>query len=163
MAKDKGENNMKKLKPGRPRIFTDRDRSRFLRKFLAMREENPNVTVLEVGREAGMTHVSRRTLIRALNEANYYRLTAIRKGVLSVEDRKKRVKFARDALNRYDTRFWSDKVLLYLDGVSFVYKSNPYKEAVSAQGKVYRRQNEGLRVTAKGTNKKMLVGEGSIF
>ena len=151
MAKDKGENNMKKLKPGRPRIFTDRDRSRFLRKFLAMREENPNVTVLEVGREAGMTHVSRRTLIRALNEANYYRLTAIRKGVLSVEDRKKRVKFARDALNRYDTKFWSDKVLLYLDGVSFVYKSNPYKEAVSAQGKVYRRKNEGLRVTAKGT------------
>ena len=140
MAKDKGENNMKKLKPGRPHIFTDRDRSRFLRKFLAMREENLNVTVLEVGREAVMTHVSRRTLIRALNEANYYRLTAIRKGALSVEDRKKRVKFARDALNRYDTRFWSDKVLLYLDGVSFVYKSNPYKEAVSAQGKVYRRK-----------------------
>ena len=116
-----------------------------------MREENPNVTVLEVGREAGMTHVSRRTLIRALNEANYYRLSAIRKSVLSVEDRKKRVKFARNALNRYDTRFWSDKVLLYLDGDSFAYKSNPYKEAVSAQGKVYRRKNEGLRVTAKGT------------
>ena len=151
LAKDKGENTIKKLKTGRPRIFTDRDRSRFLRKFLAMREENPNVTVLEVGREAGMTHVSRRTLIRALNEAKYYRLTAIRKGILSVEDRKKRVKFARDALKRYHTGFWSEKVLLYLDGVSFVYKSNPYREAVSAQGKVYRRKNEGLRVTAKGT------------
>ena len=106
MAKDKGENNMKKLKPGRPRIFTDRDRSQFLRQFLAMREENPNVTVLEVGREAGMTHVSRRTLIRALKETNYYRLTSIRKGVLSAEDRKKRVKFERDALKRYATRFF---------------------------------------------------------
>ena len=114
-AKDKGDNNMKKLKPDRPRIFTDRDRSQFLREFLAVREENPNVTVLEVGRKAGMTHVSRRALIRALNEVTYYRLTAIRKGVLSVEDRKTRVKFARVALNRYDTRFWSDKVLLYLD------------------------------------------------
>ena len=117
MAKDKGKNNMKKLKPGRSHIFTDRDRSQFLRKFVAMREEIPNVTVLEVSREAGMTHVSRRTLIRDLNEANCYRLTAVRKAVLSVEYRKKRVKFARDALNRYDTRFWSDKVLLYLDGV----------------------------------------------
>ena len=91
------------------------------------------------------------TLIHALTEAHYYRLTAIRKGVLSVEDRKKRVTFARDALKRYDTGFWSEKVLLYLDGVSFVYKSNPCREAVSAQGKVYRRKNEGLRVTAKGT------------
>ena len=87
MAKGKGENNVKKLKPGRPIIFTDRDRSQFLRRFMAMREENPNVTVLEVGREAGMTHVSHRTLIRALNK-DYYRLTAISKGVLSVEDRK---------------------------------------------------------------------------
>ena len=152
LAKDKGKNTIKKLKTSRPRIFTDRDRSRFLRKFLAMREENPNVTVLEVGRgEAGMTHVSCRTLLCALNEANYHRLTAIRKGVLSVEDRKKRVKFARDALKRYHTGLWSEKVLLYLDGVSFVYKSNPYREAASAQGKVYRRKNEGLRVTVKGT------------
>ena len=98
LAKDKGENSIKILKTGRPCIFTDSDRSRFLRKFLAMREENLNVTVLEVGREAGMTHVSRRTLIRAVNKASYYRLTAIRKGVLSVEDGKTRVKFARDAL-----------------------------------------------------------------
>ena len=36
----------------------------------------------------------------------------------------KHVKSARDALKRYDTRFWSDKVLLYLDSVSYVYKSN---------------------------------------
>ena len=91
------------------------------------------------------------TLIHALKEVTYYRLTAIRKGILSVEDRKKCVKCARDTSKRYDTRVWSDTVLLYLDGVSFVYKSNPYKEAVSAQGKVYRRKNEGLRVTAKGT------------
>ena len=42
-------------------------------------------------------------------------------------------------------------MLLYLDGVSFVYKSNPYKEAASAHGKVYRRNNEGLMITGRGT------------
>ena len=151
VTKDEGKTNGMIVKLGRPRIFTDRDRSRFLRKFLTMRQENPNVTVLEVGREAGMSHVSYRTLIRALNDANYYRLTARRKGVLSVEDRKKRVKFARDALRKYGSQFWSDNVLLYLDGVSFVYKSNPYKEAASAHGKVYRRNNEGLMITGRGT------------
>ena len=47
--------------------------------------------------------------------------------------------------------FLSDNVLLYLDGVLFVYKCNPYKEAVSAQWKVYRRKYEGFRVTVKAT------------
>ena len=93
------------------------------------------MTVLEVGREAGMTHVSRRTLSRALNEVTYYRLTAIRKGVLSVEDRKKCVQFARDALTRYDTRFWSDKVLLYLDGVSVVYKVTHTEKLCQRKGR----------------------------
>ena len=104
VTKDEGKNNGMNVKLGRPRIFTDGDRSRFLRKFLTMRQENPNVTVLEVGKEAGMSHVSCRTLIRALNDVNYNRLTARRKGVLSVEDRKKQVKFARDALRKYGSQ-----------------------------------------------------------
>ena len=150
-AKSEVESKAGKVKTGRPRIFTERDRAPFIRTFLRMREENRNVTVLQVGREAGMTHVSCRTLIRTLNEAKYYKLTARRKGVLSADDRLKRVKFVREAIKKYDSRFWSDDVLLYLDGVSFIYKSNPYREAVSAQGKVYRQKNEGLKITSRGS------------
>ena len=150
------------VKLGRPRIFTDGDRSRFLRKFLTMRQENPNVTVLEVGKEARMSHVSCRTLIRALNDVNYNRLTARRKGVLSVEDRKKQVKFARDALRKYGSQLWSDNVLFYLDDVSFVYKNIPYKETASAHGKVYGRNNEGLMITGRGT-KNLTDGNGIHF
>ena len=104
VTKNEGKTDVINVKPGRPRIFTDRDRSRFLRKFLTMMQENPNVTVLKVGREAGMSQVSYRTLIRALNDANYYRLTARRKGIFSVEDRKKRVKIARDVLRKYGSQ-----------------------------------------------------------
>ena len=92
-----------------------------------MREENQNVTVLEVGREVGMTNVSRRALIHALNETTYYRLMVCR-------EKDKCIKCARDVLKGYDIIYWSDKVLLYLDAFSFVYKSNPYKDAVVSTG-----------------------------
>ena len=139
------------VKTGRPCFFTERDRTHFIRIFLCMREENRNVTVLQVGREAGMTHVSCRTLIRTLNEAKYYKLTARRKGVLSADDRLKRVKFVGEAIKKYDSCFWGDDVLLYLDGITLIHKSNPYREAVSAQGKVYRQKNKGLKIASRGS------------
>ncbi len=50
-----------------------------------MRKNNPNVTTVEVGREARMAHVSNRTLVRALNEENFYRIVTRKKEVLSTE------------------------------------------------------------------------------
>lgn len=138
-------------KMGRPRLFTPRDRKQFLRTFLKMRTNNPNVTTVEVGREAGIAHVSNRTLVRALNEENFYRLGARKKGILSAEDRKKRVEYARRVLKELTPCYWYEDVLMYLDGVSFVHKRNPFNEAVSARGRVYRRKNEGLQITAKGS------------
>ena len=55
-------------KMGRLRLFTPRNRKRFLRTFLKMRTNNPNVTTVEVGREARIAHVSNKTLVRALNK-----------------------------------------------------------------------------------------------
>ena len=63
-----------------------------------MGTNNPNVTTVEVGREAGIAHVSNRTLVRALNEENLYKLGARKRGVLSAEDRKKRVEYANRVL-----------------------------------------------------------------
>ena len=39
----------------------------------------------------------------------------------------------------------------YLDGVSFVHKSNPMKEATSPLARLWRKRNEGLSLTAKGS------------
>ncbi len=85
-------------KIGRPRLLTPRDQKRFQQKFLKMRTNNPNVTTVEVGRETKMAHVSSRTLVEALNEENFYRLGERKKRVLSAEDRKKRVEYARRVL-----------------------------------------------------------------
>eukprot|EP00794_Sanderia_malayensis_P004313 gene4313-biopygen3501 len=42
-------------------------------------------------------------------------------------------------------------VLLYLDAVSFVHKSNLYEDALSPAGRVRRKPGEGLEITVKGS------------
>jgi len=82
-----------------------------------MRGDNPHVRVMDVAKECEIRNVSYRTLVRALNDAGYRWLTSRRKGLLATGDRKQRVQYARAALRNYDRDFWTDDVLLYLDGV----------------------------------------------
>ena len=77
---------------------------------------------------------------------------ARRKGVLSRDDFKKRLQFAKDMLNEHDEDFWMADIAFYLDAVSFVYKTNPMDQAKAPSSRVYRRRSEGLHRygTAKG-------------
>ena len=47
--------------------------------------------------------------------------------------------------------FWTDEISFYLDAVSFVHKFNPKSGAASNQSRVWRRREEGLQLTAKGS------------
>ena len=42
-------------------------------------------------------------------------------------------------------------VLMYLDGVSFHHKQNPYNDALCPRGRVWRTEKEGLVFTSKGS------------
>ena len=102
-----------------------------------MRDENPNVKVIDVAKECEITNVSYRTLIRTVNDAGYRWLKCRRKRLLSADDRKHRVQYARAALRTHAKNFWTDYVLLYLDGVSFRHNHRPYHDAVSTRGKIH--------------------------
>ncbi len=83
---------------GRPEAFYSKTPKRFLQTFLNIRKNNPNLTTFEVEREARMTHANNRTLVGALNEENFYQLSARKKEVMATEDRKKRVEYTRRVL-----------------------------------------------------------------
>ncbi len=74
-----------------------------------------------------MAHASNRTLVGALNEANFYRLAARKEGVLSTQDRKKRVVYACRVSKTLSPSYWSEDVLMYLDWVSFIHERNLLK------------------------------------
>ena len=112
-----------------------RVKRRFIRIFQKLRNENPSVTVLAVAKECLVVNVSYRTLVRVMNENGYKSLRPRQKELLSSKERKRRARFARNALKQYDPQFWANDLLLYLDGVSFVHKHNPYNDALTPRGK----------------------------
>ena len=83
-----------------------------------MREDNPNITVMEIAEENEMIHISYRTLVRTLNNAGYWCLRPRRRGILSAKEKKIRVLYARNALRKHEKSFWVEDMLMYLDGAS---------------------------------------------
>ena len=52
---------------------------------------------------------------------------------------------------RDNPRFRTKEVAFYLDGVSFVYKTNPMRAAMTPKARVWHRKSEGLHITSKGS------------
>ena len=125
-----------------------------IRTLKSFRRNNVHVTVRSLVEESGLSFqvASRRTYSRYLNELGYYYFSARRKGILSANDKKVRLQFARNMKQELirNPDFWKNEISFYLDGVSFVHKSNPKSGAASNRARVWRRREEGLQVTAKG-------------
>ena len=92
---------------------------------------------------------SRRTLYREVQRAGYKFLPVARKGLLSAEDRKTRLKFCKAMASKPDS-FWSKSLCFYLDCVSFTHRYNPFSSAGAPRGKLWRKPNERLVLTGKG-------------
>ena len=72
---------------------------------------------------------------------------------MSAGDRMKRVAFERRIMNNYPLDVWTNKIAFYLDGVSFVYKSNPMDQARAPHSRIWRKTSKGLKqgCVAKGS------------
>ena len=139
---------------GRPRKITKRVERQIIRVFKAKRDEKSNVTAKEVLAESDLGKtVSVRTVSRTLNRNGYYFLQARKKGLLSNQDKKKRLRYARRMYKvlKEHPNFFTEHISFYLDGVSFVHKTNPYSVSISPKNRIWRRKGEGLTYTAKGS------------
>ena len=143
-----------KKKSGRPRKVSSRIKRLLQRNLLKLRDEGAHLTVENLVQYCGFSPqtTSLRTYARCLNEMWFRLLQTRRKGLLRESDRKVRVQYARkmDREEKNNPGFWREEVCFYLDGVSFVYKTNPMNTAMAPKSKVWRRKNEGLQVTSKG-------------
>ena len=93
--------------------------------------------------------VTYRTFLRYVKRLGYGYFQSRKKGVLTKKDLKIR-KFARTmAIKPQD--YWTSDVAFYLDGVSFVYKSNPMSDVLKPKNRVWRKRGEGLLLTTKGS------------
>ena len=69
---------------------------------------------------------------------------ARRKRLLTANDWKLLMKFAKDTKECYDDRLSSSGIWFYLDAKHFIYKTNPMDQVKAPKCLVWRKKNEGL-------------------
>ena len=145
----------KVVKMGRPRKINERDGRALIRGLQRLRAKCASISVKRIVKESGLSFelAHRRTFSRFLNEKGYGFFPARRKGILHENDRKLRLKYAREMKRQLATNseFYVHEVAFYLDGVSFIHKQNPVESSAGTKSKVWRKRGEGLKYTAKGS------------
>ena len=66
------------------------------------------------------------------------------------KDFQKRRMFAQSN-SKKGIEYWTKDIAFYLDGVSFVYKGNPLSDVVKPKSRIWRKRQEGLQITTKGS------------
>ena len=101
-----------------------------------------NFSVVDLISECGFDQsvVKRRTVSRYLNNNGYKYMQARKKGLLSENDRKLRLSYARTVKTTLKSSpdFHTNHVAFYLDGVSFVHKNDPLRVATQPRSRVWR-------------------------
>ena len=148
---DKRKNNK-----GRPKKLSSRDQRLLMRQVEVLRARNVNFTAKRLKLSAGLTTaVSDQTVRRVLHKNKLRYRHAAKKGVLSREDLKKRMDFAKKVIKYFSNGdIWTEGIGFYLDGASFTHKYNPCDQAMAPKTMIWRRPNERLKfgLTAKGNH-----------
>ena len=137
--------------------LSEQQKRRILCCFMALRENAERIACKRLMLEAGITMgmISERTLSRSLNKEGYFHLQARKKGLLSRQDLKTRLAFARRMQMDCEESVWeSQETAFYLDGKSFLYKTNAMEQALSPKGRIWRKPSKGLAYGCTATGQK---------
>ena len=153
----------RKRNKGRPFALDDRDQRHLESAIQRLRRTEEGVfTSVHLQKFCGLQGVDNRTVRRCLNRKGYGYRQCRKKGQLTPDDCDKRLKFAKSIVKRkLPETFWTEGIAFYIDGVSFVHKTNPSSYAKSTRTRSWRKKNEGLSIHCTAKAKKEGTG-GSV-
>ncbi len=154
------KNNVKHRKrTGRPRKIYPAMERHILRHVKKLRLSEGSFTIPRLMQVCGISehYITRRTLLNVLHRNGYRFRQTRKKGLLNMDDLRKRLVYARRMLRR-PAQFWCGGVAFYLDAVSFVHKTNPLDQAKAPKSRIYRKKGEGLCVGCTSKGKKEGTG-----
>lgn len=156
---DRGNPQQNRRRTGRPRKITPVMERHILRELKKLRQAEGSFTIPRLMQVCGLDeqNISRRTLLNCLHRHGYKFRQTRKKGLLHIEDLKKRVIYAKKMLKR-PSNFWCNGVAFYLDAVSFAHKTNPLDQAKAPKSRIYRLKGEGLNFGCTTRGKKEGTG-----
>ncbi len=137
---------------GRPRALSERSRRLLLRQLRVVRQKKCRFSIRQVRLAAGLTKAcSLATCYREVSREGYSWENCRRKGVLTKEDRKIRLKWCREHLDTPATH-WTDGIAFYFDGVGFQHKLHPFAAHCTPPSRTWMKKDEKLLITRKASH-----------
>ena len=145
----------RKQNKGRPRKLTIRDERNLVRELGKCRATIGSFSASRLRTGAGINpDISLWTIRRALKRQGYHYLQSRKKGLLTRKDLSRKYQFARKIRRRLPEDFWKNGVSFYIDGTSFVHKTNPFDQARATKSMAWRKRGEGLALNCTSKGKK---------
>ena len=88
--------------------------------------------------------ISEETVRRVLRKAGLKWARVQRKGILTKNDLKLKLKFSRKVRRKLPANFWEEDVGFYLGGASFTHKMNPFDQARASRAMTWRKPGQGF-------------------
>ena len=150
----------RRFNKGRPRKLDEREERLLVRQVPLLRKELQGcMTIHDMKEAAGVKKsVSDTTVGRCLNKAGYRLRVSAHKGVLSENDLRIRVQYAKQIRREYPADFWWTQINFYLDGTGFVYKKNPCAYAMRCKKMTWRKRSERLSIHCTAPGRKEGTG-----
>ena len=131
---------------GRPSKLTDRKKRNILREINTLRATIESFATKRLHETAGVqTGLSEETVRRFLHSQGYRYYQSRKKGLLTPEDLKRRLKYTTEISKRPDSKeLWFNGISFCIDEAGFQHKYNPFDEAKSIKTLAWRKRDEGL-------------------
>ena len=140
MVLDKRHNNK-----GRPKKLVARNERALSNSMKKLMKTVGTFHSTELQEDAGLVDTcSNRTVRRYLKSKGYGFYQCRKKGQMSPEDLQDRVKYCKRC-KTLPANFWTEGISFYLDGTSWVHKTNPYKHARTKRTRMWRLKGHGLK------------------
>lgn len=147
-------------KRGRPSKLSPRDKRAIIRCLQHLRETEGFFTSDRLMEVSGISkeQISGSAFRKFLNSRGYNFMNARQKGLLSKDDKDRRVTWAKETRRDFPKNIWTDGIAFYLDGVNFVYKTKPKDQTFAPRKRVWRKKGDGLKQGCLAKGRKEGVG-----
>ena len=139
---------------GRPSKLSSRSKRSLIREIPKVRSKTSGKFTLKDLRDSAAIpkEISNSTVSRVLYSNDYKSRPALRKGVLTEQDCKIRLKFAKHMKKVVKETFWTEEISFYFDGAGFLHKKNPCEHSRRNKSRTWRKSDEGgnLHCTTSG-------------
>ena len=148
--------DLRRNNQGRPRKLSFQQNINILQQTKLLKEDMGNFCVKRVMVKASIPpSISEKTFQRVLRKTELKWGRAQRKRILTKNDMKLRLRFARKVRCKLSANFWKEGLGFYWDGTNFTDKITPFEQARAPRAMAWRKPGQGIDFgfTGKGGDK----------